>query len=106
MITVTTDHIPGRTVRRVIGIVQGSTVQTIHIGRDIAAGLKTTIGGELRGYTDLMKDAREKAIQRMEDNARSKNADAILNVRLTTATVTMGSAEILAYGTAVILDEA
>ncbi len=105
MITVTTDNIPGRDVREVLGIVQGSTVQTKHIGRDIAAGFKTIIGGELRGYTDLMKDAREKAILRMEEHARSKGADAILNVRLVTATVTMGAAEILAYGTAVALNE-
>lgn len=104
MIIVTTDTIPGRAIREILGVVQGSTVRTKHLGRDIAASLKTIIGGELRGYTELMQDARSEAIKRMEDEAGELGADAVINVRLTTASVAGGAAEILAYGTAVKLD--
>ncbi|GAK34343.1 MULTISPECIES: YbjQ family protein [Iodidimonas] len=104
MIVISTDQIPGRVISKTLGIVQGSTVRGKHIGRDIAAGLKGIIGGELRGYTELMNEAREDAIARMVAEAQKLGADAILSVRLTTASVTGGAAEILAYGTAVRLD--
>ncbi|GEQ96946.1 hypothetical protein JCM17844_05830 [Iodidimonas gelatinilytica] len=104
MIIITTDTVPGQEVREILGVVQGSTVRAKHLGRDIMAGLKNIVGGELRGYTELMQEAREEAINRMAKEAEKLGADAVLNVRLATASVTGGAAEILAYGTAVRLD--
>ncbi|GER07101.1 hypothetical protein GCM10007972_18710 [Iodidimonas muriae] len=104
MIIITTDTVPGQEVREILGVVQGSTVRAKHLGRDIMAGLKNIVGGELHGYTELMQEAREEAINRMAKEAEKLGADAVLNVRLATASVTGGAAEILAYGTAVRLD--
>ncbi|WP_371863811.1 YbjQ family protein [Iodidimonas gelatinilytica] len=103
MIIITTDCVPGRDVREILGVVQGSTVRAKHLGRDIMAGLKNIVGGELRGYTELMREAREEAWSAWRKR-RKDGADAVLNVRLATAAVTGGAAEILAYGTAVRLD--
>lgn len=96
--------IPGRRIKDHLGLVQGSTVRAKHAGKDILAGLKNIVGGELKSYTELMQEAREEATQRMSQQAASIGANAVLNVRYTTTAVTMGAAEILAYGTAVVLE--
>jgi uncharacterized protein YbjQ (UPF0145 family) len=92
---------PGHRITAHLGIVQGSTVRAKHAGKDILAGLKNIVGGELKAYTELMKEARDEAVKRMVDEARSMGANAVLNVRFTTTSITMGAAEILAYGSAV-----
>tara|TARA_B100001250_G_scaffold278207_1_gene240666 strand:- start:422 stop:736 length:315 start_codon:yes stop_codon:yes gene_type:complete len=103
MIIATTDRIPNREITAILGIARGSTVRTRNIARDIFAGLKHVIGGEISEYTKLQAESREQAIQRMTDDAKSLGADAIVNIRLTTSVVMQGAAEILAYGTAVKL---
>jgi uncharacterized protein YbjQ (UPF0145 family) len=97
------DTIPGKEIVEVIDIARGSTVRARSIGRDIFAGLKNLVGGEISEYTQLMADAREQAIDRMIADAESLGADAVINVRFTTAMVMQGCSEILAYGTAVRL---
>ena len=99
----TTDFIPGREVSEILGIARGSTVRARNIGRDIFAGLKNIVGGEIEEYTKLQAQSREQAIQRIIEDAERLNADAIINVRLTTSVIMQGAAEILAYGTAVKL---
>ncbi len=96
--------IPGRRVKTHLGLVQGSTVRAKHAGKDILASLKNIVGGELKAYTELMQEAREEATERMLKQAASIGANGVLNVRYTTTAVTMGAAEILAYGTAVLLE--
>ncbi len=103
MIVVTTETIPGKNITEALGMVRGSTVRARNIGRDIFAGLKNIVGGEIEEYTKLQAHAREQALQRMIDDAKSMNADAVVNVRFTTAMVMQGCAEILAFGTAVKL---
>ena len=103
MILTTIHSISGRETEEVLGLVRGSTVRARHVGRDIVAGLKNIVGGEIEEYTRLQADAREEALQRMMDDARRLNADAIVGVMITTAMVSRGAAEILAYGTAVKL---
>lgn len=103
MILTTTETIPGREVIELLGIARGSTVRARNIGRDIFAGLKNIVGGEIEEYTKLQAESREQALQRMEEDAVKLGADAIINVRLATSVVTQGAAEILAYGTAVKL---
>lgn len=83
---------------------QGSTVRAKHIGRDIMAGLKNIVGGELKGYTELLSEARDEAFDRMLEQARAKGANAVINVRFSTSSVTQGASEILAYGSAVIVE--
>jgi uncharacterized protein YbjQ (UPF0145 family) len=95
--------IPGKDISSSLGVVRGSTVRARNIGRDIFAGLKNLVGGEISEYTKLIADAREQALQRMLDDARRLDADAVVNVRFTTSQVMQGVAEILAYGTAVKL---
>jgi uncharacterized protein YbjQ (UPF0145 family) len=97
--------IPGRAVLRHLGLVQGNTVRTKHLGRDIAAGFKNMFGGELVGYTELLTEAREEATQRMLQQAKSVGANAVLNVRYSTSSVTAGAAELFVYGTAVELGD-
>lgn len=96
--------IPGRQIREHLGVVQGSTVRSKHVGRDILAGLKNVVGGELKAYTELLVEARQQATDRMVAQAEQIGANAILNIRYVTTSVTAGAAEILAYGTAVILE--
>lgn len=103
MILVSTPDVPNRQIETVHGIARGSTVRARHVGRDIFAGLKNIIGGEISEYTRLQADAREQALQRMEEDAHKMGANAVVNVRLTTAMVMQGCSEILAYGTAVTL---
>ena len=103
MIITTTETIPNREIGSILGIARGSTVRTRNIGRDIFAGLKHIVGGEISEYTKLQAESREQAINRMKEDAQSLGADAIINIRLTTSVVMQGAAEILAYGTAVTL---
>lgn len=103
MIYVTTPTIQGKEIIETIGIVRGSTVRARNIGRDIFAGLKNIVGGEISEYTKLLADSREQAIKRMLDDATKQGADAIVNVRFTTSQVMQGAAEMLAYGTGVKL---
>jgi len=103
MIIVTTQEIPNRTIVETIGIARGSTVRARNIGKDIFAGLKNIIGGEISEYTKLQAQSREQALKRMESDAESLGANAIVNVRLTTSMVMQGCSEILAYGTAVVI---
>ena len=97
------EMVPGRRVVEHLGVVEGSTVRSKHVGRDIMAGLKNIAGGELKAYTELLGEARQQATDRMVERAEKLGANAVLNVRYTTTAVTAGAAEILAYGTAVIL---
>lgn len=104
MITSTLEYVPGRTIKTHLGIVQGSTVRAKHLGRDIAASLKNIVGGELKGYSELLSEAREEAFQRMIQQTEAKGANAVLNVRFTTSSVAQGASEILAYGSAVVAE--
>jgi uncharacterized protein YbjQ (UPF0145 family) len=104
MILTTTSSIPGREITAIVGIARGSTVRARNIGRDIFAGLKNIVGGEISEYTRLQADSREQAIQRMIQDAERLGADAIVNVRFSTSMVMQGAAEMLAYGTAVKLN--
>jgi len=101
MIVSNLEVLPGQRVVKHLGMAQGSTVRAKHAGKDFLAGLKNIVGGELKAYTELMKEARDEAVKRMVDEARSMGANAVLNVRFTTTSITMGAAEILAYGSAV-----
>lgn len=103
MIISTTDNVPNKNITDIIGIVRGNSVRARHIGRDIFAGLKNIVGGEIEEYTKLLDQSREQAMQRMINDAQQMNADAIVNVRFTTSMVMQATSEILAYGTAVRL---
>jgi len=96
--------VPGRRVLKHLGLVQGSTVRAKHVGKDLFAGLKNIVGGELKAYTELLQESREEATQRMVQQAEAAGANAILNVRYATSSITAGAAEIFAYGTAVVLE--
>ena len=104
MIVSTLEYVPGRTISEHLGIVQGSAVRAKHIGRDIAASLKNIVGGELRGYTELLQESRAEATSRMVAQARELGANAVINVRFTTSSVAQGASEILSYGTAVLVE--
>ena len=97
--------IPDRQIVRHLGLVQGSTVRAKHAGRDIMAGLKNIVGGELKGYTELLNESREEALARMVEQAARLGANAVINVRFATSNVTAGASEVFAYGTAVLLAE-
>jgi len=103
MIISTTDSIAGKQVKETIGLVRGSTIRAKWFGKDIVAGLRQLVGGELKEYTEMLSEAREEAINRMVEDAKKLNADAIIEMRFNTAEVMRGAAEILAYGTAVKL---
>ncbi|MEE4377221.1 MAG: YbjQ family protein [Candidatus Competibacteraceae bacterium] len=96
--------VPGRKIVQHLGLVQGSTVRAKHIGRDIMASFKNVFGGELKGYTELLQEAREEATQRMLEQARAVGANAVLNVRFSTSSVAQGAAEMFVYGSAVVLE--
>lgn len=98
------ETIPGYTSVRTLGLVQGSTVRAKHIGRDIMAGLKNLVGGELKGYTELLNDARNQALERMMQQASGLGANAVINVRFATSSIAQGAAELFAYGTAVVVE--
>ena len=101
MMVTTIENIPGREVKEVLGVVFGSCVQTKHIGKDLGAGLRSVIGGEAKGYTELMEEARRTAMQRMIKDAKKLGADAIIGMRYATAQTMAGAAEIIAFGTAI-----
>lgn len=104
MIVVNTEYVPGMRVVELKGLVQGNTVRAKHFGRDIAAGLKNIVGGELKGYTELLTESRRQAVERMMAQAQQLGANAVLNVRFSTSSVTSGAAEMYAYGTAAIVE--
>ena len=100
----TLETVPGKTITQHLGLVQGSTVRAKHVGRDILAGLKNIVGGELKAYTELLQESREEAVERMVKQAQAIGANAVLNVRFATSSITQGAAELFAYGTAVVLE--
>ncbi len=104
-IVATTEHVPGYRVVKVLGIARGATVRAKHIGKDILAGLRNIVGGEVKEYTEMLAEAREVAIQRMIEHAKSMGANAVIGVRFMTSSIAAGAAEIFAYGTAVILEK-
>ena len=97
----TIETVPGKEIEQIVGVVTGNVVQAKHIGRDIMAGLKNIIGGEIRGYTEMLNEAREVAIQRLLADAKIKGADAVVGVRFATSSIMDGSSEIMVFGTAV-----
>jgi len=103
MIYTNTPDVPGRAIEEILGVITGNVVQSKHVGRDIMAGLKTIVGGEIKSYTEMLTEARHTAINRLVQEALKLDADAIVNIRFATSSIMSGSAEILAYGTAVKL---
>jgi len=103
MIITNIENVPGKVIAEHYGLVSGSTVRAKHIGRDIMAGLKNIVGGELVGYTELLSDSREESMDRMKAQAEALGANAIINIRFSTSSVAQGAAELYAYGTAVKL---
>ena len=104
MIIVNTENVPGKKIVKTFGVVKGSTIRAKWFGKDILAGLRNLVGGELKEYTELLVEAREEAQKRMEKQAEDLGADAVVNVRYTTSQVMAGAAELLVYGTAVKLE--
>jgi len=98
------ETIPGHQIKQHLGLVQGSTVRAKHVGKDIFASIKNIFGGELSSYTDLLNESRQESLQRMEAQAQSLGANAIINVRFSTSSIAAGAAELFVYGTAVIID--
>ncbi len=103
IITTTSETVPNKKIVEILGIVRGNTIRARHVGRDIMAGFKNLVGGEIKSYTDLISQARDEAFNRMVNEAIDLKADAIINVRFTSSTVMQGASEILAFGTAVKL---
>ncbi len=104
MILTNIESIPGKTIQEHYGLVQGSTVRAKHAGRDLMAGLKNLVGGELKGYTELLHESRQEATNRMVEQAQKLGANAVVNVRYATSAITVGASELFAYGTAVRVD--
>jgi uncharacterized protein YbjQ (UPF0145 family) len=105
MIMVTSDSIPGKRIVKVLGLVKGNTIRARHIGRDLMAALRNIVGGEITDYTKMLAESREQSIDRMVDEAEKLGANAIVTLRFTTASVVQHAAELLAYGTAVIIED-
>jgi uncharacterized protein YbjQ (UPF0145 family) len=103
MILTTSDKIPGKEIRETLGLVRGNTIRAKHIGKDILAGLRNIVGGEIKEYTEALDEARKSALERMLAEAEELGADAVVCVRFTTSQVMSGAAELLVYGTAVKL---
>ncbi|GGI74735.1 YbjQ family protein [Shewanella gelidii] len=104
MIITNTEEVTGKKIVKCLGVVSGSTVRAKHVGRDIMAGLKNIVGGELRGYTELLTEARDEAMERMQSQATQLGANAVVNVRFSTSSVAAGASEIYIYGTAVVIE--
>ncbi|MFC1860615.1 YbjQ family protein [Chloroflexota bacterium] len=104
MIITTSDHIEGKKITKTVGWVKGSTIRARHVGRDIMAGLRGMVGGEITDYTKMMAEAREQAIQRMVEDAEGKGANAVVSMRFTTSMIMSNASEILAYGTGVVVE--
>lgn len=105
MIVVNTETIVGKRIIKMLGLVQGNTIRAKHVGRDIAASFKNIVGGELKGYTELLTESRRQAMERMIAQANQLGANAIVNVRFSTSSITQGAAELYVYGTAVMVEE-
>ncbi len=105
MLMSNTETIPGQSIIQMMGVVTGSTVRAKHIGKDILAGFKNIVGGELKGYTELLQEARAQALQRLVMEAHSRGANAIVNIRFATSAIAGGAAELMAYGTAVVVGQ-
>jgi len=105
MIFVNTDTVPGKRVVEALGLVRGSTIRAKHLGKDIVAGLRMLVGGEIKEYTEMLEEARGESVRRMKVQATELGADAIVNVRFVTSQVMSGAAELLVYGTAVRLED-
>lgn len=105
MIVTTTNDVPGRSIVRVLGLVQGSSIRARHLGWDITAALKNITGGEITEYTKLMAESREQCLDRMREQAAQLGADAVVGARFITASVMQGASELLAYGTAVVTEK-
>jgi len=105
MILATIDKIAGKEISEVLGLVRGNTIRARHLGKDIMAGLKNIVGGEITDYTKMMAESREQAIDRMIEEAKNLGADAIVGIRFTTSSVMQGAAELMVYGTAVKIRE-
>jgi len=104
MIIVTTDTIPGKRIVKTLGLVRGNTIRARHIGRDIMAGFKNIVGGEITDYTKMMAESREQSLDRMKEEAEKLGANAIVGTRFMTASLMQGTAELLVYGTAVVVE--
>jgi len=104
MIVTTAEKIEGKNITRTIGLVKGSTIRARHVGRDIMAGLRSLVGGEIIDYTKMMAESREQALQRMIEDAESQGANAIVGLRFTTSMIMTNASEILAYGTGVVVE--
>jgi len=104
MIVTNIETVPGKQIVKHLGLVSGNTVRSKHVGRDIMAGFKNIFGGELVGYTELLTESREEATRRMIEQAKAIGANAVVNVRFSTSSVTAGAAELFAYGTAVVVE--
>ena len=104
MIITTSAQVEGKTITKAVGLVKGSTIRARHLGKDIMAGFRGMVGGEITEYTKMMAEAREEAIQRMVENAERKGANAIVSMRFSTSMIMQNAAEVLAYGTAVVLE--
>ncbi len=104
MIIVTTGEIPGKTITKTLGLVRGNTIRARHVGHDISAALKSLVGGEITDYTKMMAESREQALDRMVEEAESLGANAILSIKFTTSMIMQSASEILAYGTAVVIE--
>lgn len=105
MILVTTPSIEGKPTIKVLGLVQGNTVRARHVGRDVLAGLRNIVGGEVGQYSRMLADSRDQALERMAQQATALGANAVVNLRFATSMIMDGTAEILAYGTAVVVEE-
>jgi len=106
MLLTTTEHVPGKRVVRVFGLVRGNTVRARHIGRDLMANLRNLVGGEVTEYTKMIAEAREESLDRLAAQAAANGANAVIGIRFITSEVMEGAAELLAYGTAVLLEDA
>jgi len=106
MIVTTNLEIAGKRIVRTVGLVKGNTIRARHLGQDIAAFFRNVVGGEVKEYTKLIAEAREQALDRMIEDARAKGANAIIMVRFSTSQIMQGAAELLAYGTAVVVEDA
>jgi uncharacterized protein YbjQ (UPF0145 family) len=104
MIIVTSDNVPGRKIVKTLGLVRGNTIRARHLGRDIMAGLKNIVGGEIEEYTKMLAESREQSIDRMTEAAEEMGANAVVCLRFTTSAIMGGAAELLAYGTAVVVE--
>jgi uncharacterized protein YbjQ (UPF0145 family) len=106
MIIVTSNEIPGKRIIKTLGLVRGNTIRARHLGRDIMAALRNIVGGEVTDYTKMLAEAREQALDRMVEEASKLGANAVISLRFATSMVMQGAAELLAYGTAVVVEDA